>query len=190
MKGRKYILILLIFITGFAGLFVFLNQHKQVHAKQYNNIVWSHDHHLTWDDFSGVPDYDNDFVKALTASSIRYSYSCNDEGFITYNIEAVFKKNQSWVKEEARTDYHLNHEQVHFNITELYARKLRQRLAEQPFECDEKWYFEKMIQKTLNEWRLEQRTYDHETFFSVKEDQQDLWNVTVSQKLEEAYPMP
>jgi len=156
-----------------------LGLNGDVFAKVSDDVLWNADKPLQWADFQGAPDYGNDFVKALTASSIRYSYGC-ENGYIKYHIESVFKKSQSWVKEEARTTYHLSHEQLHFDITELYARKLNDALGREQFPCHRMYAFEQTIRKYLRDWRDEQTTYDRETFFSVKRDKQADWEFNVS----------
>ena len=45
-----------------------------------------------------------------------------------YNISALFSKNESWML--VRSNDILAHEQVHFDIFELYARKMRKLVAE------------------------------------------------------------
>ncbi|MBE2290360.1 MAG: hypothetical protein IAE95_12450 [Chitinophagaceae bacterium] len=45
-----------------------------------------------------------------------------------YNISALFSKNESWML--VRSNDILAHEQIHFDIFELYARKMRKLLAE------------------------------------------------------------
>jgi len=190
MNKLSYILTLLIVSSiCLIGSIIFQSQNV-LQAKYYDDILWENNRPLSWSDFQGEPDYDNDFVKALTASSIRYVYSCQDDGYIGFNIDAVFKKSQSWVKEEAHTNYHLGHEQLHFDITELHARKLRNLLTEKNYKCDELSQFQNTITESLDKWRMEQRVYDHETFFSVKESEQSQWHFHVNQMLEEVHPMP
>lgn len=172
--------------TGFVILMVMalssfsltLGLNGDAFAKVSDDVLWSAERPLQWADFSGTPDYENDFVKALTASSIRYSYGC-ENGYINYHIESVFKKSQSWVKEEARTTYHLSHEQLHFDITELYARKLRNALDKKQFPCHRMYAFEQTIRQYLQDWRNEQSTYDKETFFSVKRAEQADWEFEI-----------
>jgi len=167
-----------------------LANYNQLEAKYNDDILWENNRPLTWSDFQGIPDYENDFVKALTASSIRYVYGCQDDGMIGFKISAVFKKSQSWVKEVAHTNYHLGHEQLHFDITELHARKLRTLLAEKAFTCEQMLEFQQTIHSSLDQWRLEQRVYDMETYFSVKEAEQSQWHFHVNQMLEESHQMP
>jgi len=176
-KAKKIgIVIFLVFAISGISLAPILN--INAFAEMSDDVFWIADRPLQWADFEGSPDYNNDFVKALTASSIRYSYGC-ENGYIAYHIESVFKKSQSWVKEEARTTYHLSHEQLHFDITELYARKLREALDKEQFPCHRMYAFEQKIRQYLRDWRNEQTTYDKETFFSVKRDRQADWEFEV-----------
>ncbi len=43
---------------------------------------------------------------------------------------AFFDRQRSWVKNEAKLDYVLRHEQGHFDIFEVYTRKIRKALSE------------------------------------------------------------
>ena len=47
---------------------------------------------------------------------------------LVFAVDCIFFKKYSWVKEDWRTPYVLNHEQIPFDITEIYARKLRMAL--------------------------------------------------------------
>jgi len=157
--------------------------HKEgIEAKTYDEITWSEEVRLSWDDFQSLPDYENNFVKALTASSIRYKYSCLEDS-IFYTVEAVFKRNESWVKPEAYTDYILDHEQLHFDITELFAREMRKELGKQTYACEDEAQFQEKVDFILSEWRYVQSTYDKETFFSVREDDQARWSDNVAKQM-------
>lgn len=173
-----------ILTIGFLLAIFFVDKKNKATAKAQDDILWQAERPLTWADFEAAPDYENNFVKALTASSIRYSYGCQ-EGEIVFHIEAIFKKDQSWVKEEARTGYHLGHEQLHFDITELYARKLRKALKEENFPCHRMYAFEQTIKEYLRNWRTEQLKYDRETFFSVRKEEQSHWFYDINIQLEE-----
>src|SRR5258707_8332834 len=53
-----------------------------------------------------------------------YPLQENDSTY-TYNVKAVFYRYTSWDKVKDTTKYLLAHEQLNFDITELYARKMR-----------------------------------------------------------------
>lgn len=145
-------------------------------------MIWNEDQRLTWDDFQGMPDYNISDVSALTSSGIIHYKGC-ENGKIIYKVMAYFQKDQSWVKPVAYTDYHLAHEQLHFDITELYARKLRQALAQRDFRCDEEAAFDSFVRDYLMMWQKAQIDYDLNTHHSMKPEQQQEWQHLVAFEL-------
>lgn len=147
-------------------------------------IYWSEDQPLTWDDFQGQAkfDYQNRDIDALTSSGILHYRGCKD-GKIIYKIQAYFEKKESWYKPDAQTEYHLVHEQLHFDVTELYARKLRKTLAKQAFVCGEELEFEQYIGDFLQNWQTTQRLYDFATHHSMDKDKQREWHHKIAFEL-------
>jgi len=139
-----------------------------------DNIYWSEDYKLDWTDFKGEPRFENQQISALTSSGIVHYKGCKD-GKIDYNVRAYFEKQESWVKEEARTEHHLIHEQIHFDITELYARKLRKLLADNSFACGQEVQFEAAINNFIQIWHNEQREFDKHTQHSLDRYAQKEW---------------
>ncbi|MEM7103055.1 MAG: hypothetical protein AAF502_08005 [Bacteroidota bacterium] len=145
-------------------------------------IYWSEDRKLTWEDFQGVPDYKYEDIGALTYSGIVHSKTCSD-GIIDFEVRAYFEKHNSWVKEIARTDHHLKHEQIHFDITELYARMLNAELKERQFACDQDAEFESFIASFLHHWESKQINYDLYTQYSMRRDKQKEWEYWIAMEL-------
>lgn len=146
-------------------------------------IYWSPEHRLTWSDFEGTPAYDRDNVSAMTSSGI-VQYSGCQEGKIIYKVQAYFEKNESWVKSEALTAHHLNHEQIHFDITELYARRLRKALSDRDFKCGEEVAFETYVGNFLRNWEVEQKAYDLITQHSLDSEKQQEWYYKIAMELD------
>ena len=95
-----------------------------------NTILWSETTKLAWIDFKGVPNNASPY-KAFTESNIHTEIAAkNNEA--TISIKVFFDKNKSWAKETTNSEL-LMHEQIHFNITELWARKFRQQLKGKTF---------------------------------------------------------
>lgn len=92
-------------------------------------IPWTSYRRLTWDDYLCAPQRGTDAV-ASTSTSLGLSYQLVD-GKLNYHILCGFSKTKSWGL--LRTDYILAHEQGHFDITEIYARKLNEALANYDF---------------------------------------------------------
>lgn len=89
------------------------------------NIPWQPDQMLTWTDFQGKPDAGSSFL-AYTAYTIGYSSKYDQDGKITVSVTCSFDKSRSWKTPENKlTDKLLMHEQLHFCVAEIYARKMR-----------------------------------------------------------------
>ena len=129
---------------------------------------------LNWHDYQGTADYALGDVAALTSSGIVSWKGCKN-GKIDFEIRAYFDKKQSWVKPEAYTTYHLAHEQGHFDITEIYSRRLDIALKERGFVCGEEEQFEDFINAFLEDWQRSEKQYDIDSGFSTKPAQQLIW---------------
>ncbi len=147
-----------------------------------DRLAWDPGYQLTWFDFQAEPREDWPHIAAITTSSILYKYHCA-EGKLNYEVEAIFRKSESWVRPEARTPPYLKHEQLHFDITELYARKIRAELSRYDFKCGEEDIFESHMRRMLDQWQREEVSYDMDTSFSQDEDRQHVWNVNVRNEL-------
>lgn len=145
-------------------------------------IYWSENYKLNWSDFQANPRTDYQNFSALTSSGIVHYTGC-ENGIISYKVRAYFEKHESWVKDEARTEHHLNHEQIHFDITELYARKLRKLLSKHNFECGQEEQFELFVKNALDAWQQEQRNFDILTRHSLDKQQQKEWYYRVAMEL-------
>ncbi len=145
-------------------------------------INWSPFQKLDWDDFQGNPHPEYPHIAALTYSSIVYKYHC-ENGSLNIDVEANFRINDSWVRPEAMTDYYLNHEQLHFDITELYARKFREAVEQRLFMCDQVDEFEIIANKVLDDWRRMEQKYDLETHFSHDLEMQREWYVYIHSQM-------
>jgi hypothetical protein len=147
-------------------------------------IYWTDEEPLTWDDFQGIAKYDyiNRDISALTSSGILHYRGCKDDKII-YKVKSYFEKKESWYKDDAYTDYHLAHEQLHFDVTELHTRKLRKLLSEQNFRCGEEAEFEQYVGDYLQNWETAQQHYDFATHHSVDKKKQKEWHYKIAFEL-------
>jgi len=145
-------------------------------------IDWNANHRLKWSDFQGVPDYENWRVAAVTSSLIQFSYYC-DNGVLKCDSKAVFMKDNSWVKkDEVDADY-LVHEQLHFDITELYARKMRKMLDNNSYACEDKPRLEAEAERIFDDWRWAQKKYDWQTNYSLDLVSQKSWKKYIEEQI-------
>lgn len=149
-------------------------------------ILWDFSKRLTWSDFRGkippaaVP-------AATTASGISYKYSANlihHEVELDFEVNAFFYPNESWYKPEICDDLILSHEQLHFDISELFARKMRDKLKRTSFSDNVKAEIRKIYKEILKELEDFQDLYDWETSFSRNAEKQLEWNKKIAEALD------
>lgn len=91
-------------------------------------ILWDENRALTWDDFRGKPE--RRFAAASTHYDIIKTLAKTNASTATVNVNAIFFCKKSWKKTLWVSPSVLAHEQKHFDIVELYSRKLRKLLLE------------------------------------------------------------
>ncbi|HYC30265.1 MAG TPA: hypothetical protein VEB42_15630, partial [Chitinophagaceae bacterium] len=93
---------------------------RKVVMNEDEMLPWRAERKLVWDDFLSAPQKQGDAV-ASTSTTLGISYQLKDRT-LSYSITCHFAKRKSWGS--LKTDYILAHEQAHFDITEIHARKL------------------------------------------------------------------
>src|SRR5436190_457537 len=94
--------------------------------KEDEVISWSKDRKLTWADYKGKPQ--RRFAAASTVYSLGRKVIMQSNGTTAAQINAYFYCDDSWKKESWINESVLAHEQKHFDIVELFARKIRKKL--------------------------------------------------------------
>lgn len=143
-----------------------------------NRISWQKDA-LTWNDFLGPIDGTSPF-HASTNSGLSYSWSMkSSNGNIDFNyiVETFFLPDNSWVITDKATPHLLSHEQLHFDITELHGRKLRQAMKGfDPMKTkDVKVHLKKLYTATETGRKQMQERFDLETDHSRDKAAQEKW---------------
>lgn len=145
-------------------------------------ITWQHEYRLEWSDFNGTPKKETSVV-AVTASGISFSFSTKTTKTklidYSYIIKAHFYSEQSWCVKERATPNILNHERLHFDITELFARKFRQRIEATNFTLDINKQMEAIHNAINAELEAMQNTYDAETSNSQNIEKQSEWQTKI-----------
>lgn len=147
-----------------------------------DTIYWSPCYKLKWDDFKGTPDTPSKYG-AVSRPGIKYYLSANEDSF-NVRVICFFIKSKSWSKLKS-SDTLLMHEQIHFDIAELFARKLRKAFAEYKFnyatvgkDIDKLFLLNKQERAKMD------TLYDKETDFSRNRKQQLLWNKKIKPELD------
>ncbi|WP_445736502.1 DUF922 domain-containing protein [Mariniflexile sp.] len=145
-------------------------------------ISWNEFYKLSWSDFKATPNKSEN-ASAITASGITFGFSVKQTdtrviGF-TSNVHAHFYPEQSWYKVKEVDAHVLGHEQLHFDITELYARKFRQRISQLKVSNTIGSQLKKLHNTIKKELASKQNTYDAETDYSQIAEQQAKWKAYI-----------
>ena len=181
---NKYIFCIILFFP----MIVFAQK-----TKEGNIINWSKDRPLTWADFKGTPDATNKQEAAATCTELIITPDNQSKDSIKYFVYAQAVKNKSWKIKKDESDYILKHEQTHFDIAELFARKLRKELSETAFTTKTlNSQVEKIFRKFYKLLEEEQNKYDKETNHSIIKEKQEEWNKKILEDLNsyESYSNP
>ena len=154
-----------------------------VHVQNPGNLIeWSNDRKLTWNDFQGQAET-NSVNAALTSSSIKIDFGYNRSGF-TYTIRCLFNKQRSWGR--VKNEYILAHEQGHFDIAEIHARKLHKALRAYRFNSRTvNEDISAIYDRIMKEHNAFQSTYDEETDHSRLPEKQREWLGNIDSLLNE-----
>ena len=143
-------------------------------------IKWQGNKKLTWDDFKAAP-LKMGNTAAMTTTHLGFSYNVVNEK-VSYKIDCQFEKNRSWGL--VKNDWILKHEQGHFDIAEIFARKLYKSIGEYQFN---KTTFQKdldgIYKTVMNDKDKFQQQYDNETDYSRNKAKQEDWLKKIESEL-------
>jgi hypothetical protein len=145
-------------------------------------LTWKEGRKLTWSDYKASPNPKSD-AAATTSTSLSIDYHIKDGSF-SYTIKSWFSRTKSWGRH--KTGYILAHEQGHFDIAEVYARKLHQRMS--AYQFNKRTYnkdLDRIYKEVADEKAAVQQQYDRETRHSIDEEKQAEWLKKISRMLEE-----
>jgi hypothetical protein len=174
------------FLLGFSFLFYLASGSAAAQATVKlppGSIRWSATRLLTVADFKGRPQASNGHA-ALTSANINSGASCRN-GIFMGTARASFDPASSWVREPATmTPALLHHEQLHFDIAEVYARRLRQQLLALHVACDQMGpEFNRLSQAGYAAWQKAEDDYDRDTSHGLNKPRQAAWDAQVQQQL-------
>jgi hypothetical protein len=145
-----------------------------------DKIIWTETRLLTWNDFKASPDMKSN-KSAISSTGIMVDFGHEEQNIILI-VVAQFIKSASWTKD--CTENLLNHEQGHFNISEIYARKLRTKLKKKKLRRSN---YGKVIQEAYNTIENEmvslQNEYDSSTKHGTLLNEQKRWELKITELL-------
>lgn len=127
-----------------------------------DKIFWNENRNLEWADFQSKTKPNTSQAAATTYCGISYLLNSSTKKFTDkqVKIESFFIPSKSWAHPDHKTDIVLMHEQSHFDIAELFARKFRKAI-------NDKFLDAKSLQK-----------YYEQIYEGYKDYQQDYETVT------------
>lgn len=145
-------------------------------------MTWNANRKLNWNDYKANPDPTTG-AAATTTTYLTIEYKMSNESF-QFKIKSFFSKDLSWGLH--RTDYILQHEQGHFDIAEIFARKLYKEMSSYVF--NKRTYqkdLNKIYEGVVQEKTDFQNNYDRETNHSIDKEKQAMWLVKIKNLLRE-----
>jgi len=162
------------------------------HPPAGSTIPWRSARRLEWKDFRGQAQPETG-VDAVSSCGIRCDPVLRRDGGLTFTVSSYFSHFDSWVDMPDASAYLLQHEQRHFDLGELYARKLRYKLTKTRFD---RGRLNAQIRDHYNEvfaaYRKAQGVYDSETAHSTDLQAQERWQQWIDSELHRyrAYTSP
>lgn len=149
--------------------------------QQTNNLIdWNSSRKLSWEDFKGPVDTESKNA-ALTSSAINIEFGYDESG-LEYSIKCSFNKQKSWVR--IRNTDVLAHEQGHFDLAELHARKLFKAMKAYKFNAKTVSNdVNKIYDSLMNAHHEAQNKYDSETDYSRNKVKQEEWQKKIAEEL-------
>lgn len=145
-------------------------------------ICWSKNRKLLWSDFKKVKVNDKESFDALTYSYIHVIPLSKSEK-PDYKVFAKFDRIKSWVNDN-RSKELLDHEQLHFDISELYTRKIRKGIDSlHLFGVSDKKKYIKLINELMSKCNKTNDFYDQETYHGSYDEMQKIWELRISEEL-------
>ena len=147
-------------------------------------LEWDPNQKLEWSDFTSMPDSLNQH-RAMTFTKIKtkvHSYSIDS---IVYDVYCYFDRDLSWTKDKSSQEL-LDHEQGHFDISELVTRKLRKEYAKLNISDIEPSFLKlnDLFQKyAVNEKNRINNLYDSGTKHGVVVKKQKEWELFITKEL-------
>lgn len=149
-------------------------------------LPWVKGKPLTWKDFAGEPDSNSTYA-AVTSCRTKYSYhwEVKDTVYnITFKLENVFYTQLSWSKSGKRSKDLLHHEQLHFDINELFTRRLYVAFTTAKYTANFRAEIQAIFDKFSAEERDFQVKYDTQTIHSRDWGSQVVWEQFIHKELD------
>jgi len=151
-----------------------------------NEKDWNINSPLTWDDYQ-KPEKGSNNERSVshTFCGERWVYKRSDS--VSYNfkfkVKCVMVKNLSWVHPDYKTPELLHHEQLHFDLSEYFARQLLVAFQSAKYTSNFREEMKEVRHKVTLQRNDMQERYDNQTNHSKNKDMQAKWELYVKHLL-------
>lgn len=180
-KDRTRIKCMVVFFLVFG----FLSFGQEIVIENDSLLLWRKDRFLTWSDFKGVPVTQKKMgihQAAASATGPVFVHREDDNGNLIPYPVSYFYKSLSW--SISKDSILLQHEQLHFDIKELYIRKMRVKFMNlKGQDIYDSEVYQNISSEILDECNETQIKFDKEVSFNkIKQNE---WRKCIDRKLEE-----
>lgn len=173
--------ILILLSSGMNGYAA--NSRTNEDDRNQKSIDWSPDVRLKWSDFKAASKPTRGFAVAASTCGFGYDGLISDDK-ILINVYVRFYKKESWHDQRYNLPDVLEHEQLHFDICELFGRLLYREVVNlrRKGELTER-NLEITYDQLIGQYDKFQDRYDEETDHSTVASKQREWNTKIRVEL-------
>ncbi|MEN8158019.1 MAG: hypothetical protein ABFS10_13795 [Bacteroidota bacterium] len=145
------------------------------------SIEWDPAHPIRDTDFSGYPNFLSTYAAAISS---YFNYEITGNSYDSVRVKTLMQTHHSWMKKSFRnSDYLLRHEQYHFNMSEVYARKFKKLIYSLRDESFSEEKLKSLYLSQLRELNAMQDRYDTDCDHSLLMERQKDWEYLIDSML-------
>ena len=146
------------------------------------DLEWQEGRPLTWSDFPYIRLKSG--KKELALTSVKHKVTGRMvEGAPDFEVKVYFIVKDSWTTDTTSVNL-LAHEQLHFDIGELYRRKIAKKVKRLRDTGErQKAIYRYAIKKLLSDFRIFSREYDKATRHGTLLPEQKKWEIRIKEEL-------
>lgn len=172
---------------------IFLSTFFSILYGQNNSSIlkWKYDDVLQWEDFPGFNNINDTILISSLFKPDAVSFIGISRKYFRTNasldviIETYFNKHLSFYRDTTQFGL-LEHEQCHFNIVELYARKMRKAVKQlKSRNINNKEQFDYVLDSLEVMMNSRQEEFDNATLFGSLIEEQNKWRLKIDNELRE-----
>ncbi len=156
-----------------------------LNAQESETIAWGEDVELSWDHFLAQPMGEMPF-NALTSARPVIEMKTKQAGqdvSMDFSIVTHFFPNESWAQEKNGPDFLLTHEQIYFDIAELFSRKLRSEVQNYAFTSNFLDEYQSIYNRLITEKNDYQALFNFDTKYGGEVKELKKWEKKIEKEL-------